>query len=149
MPRLLLALCLLGCHRPHEPDELDVDACLKVKVWDLEGWRLKPGRFVETFPEKGQKIIGLSTFPGLTYRFLGCADDGVVDLDLGLFDARGQLMQADTTEDRQPTLELVATGHAQVRMRLVVDRVAQHGTEVAAGAAIVFQSTAEGEVAAE
>jgi len=102
------------------------DECLKTKIWDRygEGWAIRASSGTELALGK-TKYYKITLLKGQRYQVLTCADDNVVDLDILLYDNKGQMLHRDGTTDREPLLsyEAKVTGvyYAVLYMRALTD----------------------------
>ncbi len=84
-------------------DQDDADTCVRSKVWEAypEGWAVRTITKTE-LAEAEHRIYLLTLYAGNEYRFLGCGNKSLSNVDLVLYDADGRLVVQDQTEDRQP-----------------------------------------------
>ena len=130
MNRLLLlsiAACTLATSAQAKDPTMD---CLRTKIWDTynEGWSVRSSSDAEV--GFGQtSFFKVTLLKGRAYRVLSCAEDGVIDLDLLLYDKQGAVIARDDTQDREPTLaytpEKTGTYYVVLYLRDLEDRAAE------------------------
>lgn len=81
------------------------DDCLRTKVWDRygDGWQVR----ASTSTEVGfghTHYYRVSMLKGRTYQVVTCAEDNVGNLDILLYDNKGEVITRDDSGDREPTL---------------------------------------------
>lgn len=86
----------------------EAESCLKAKVWEAysDGWSMRSMAPTEIAPGS-MKVWKVTALANRTYRVLGCADARVKNLDLVVYDDKGQVVARDSSSDRQPSAELV------------------------------------------
>lgn len=104
-----LAACRHGGHDPDEapdpPAEAAAECCLGAKWWEAaeDGWgsprfetvTLEPGKY-EKFP--------VTLTKNLHFRFEACGDETVSEVDLLLYDPKGEVLVQDGQEGREPRM---------------------------------------------
>lgn len=101
---LLMAAALL-LPAPADASQADAQACVRSKIWDgySDGWAVRTAVAAEL--DQGQrKVYTVTLYEGVEYRIQGCGDDGVLDVDVAIYDENGRLVKRDATKDRQPEL---------------------------------------------
>ncbi len=86
-------------------DESKAEACLRTKVWEgyADGWGVRS--MVTTELEDGRTRAYLVTlYEGNEYQMKACADERVLNADLLLYDAKGNVIARDSTVSREPEL---------------------------------------------
>ena len=96
-----IALSVFGAVAIADQDE--ADTCVRSKVWEAypEGWAVRTITKAN-LAEAEHRIYLLTLYAGNEYKFLGCGDTGLTNVDLVLYDADGRMLVQDQTEDRQP-----------------------------------------------
>jgi hypothetical protein len=81
--------------------------CARAKTWELQldGWSLRSTTGA-TLALGDKRVLMVTLYPGRTYRLLGCATEGVTDLDLLVYDAAGKVVARDEGVGREPVLDL-------------------------------------------
>lgn len=81
------------------------DECLKTKIWDRygDGWQIRASSGSDLALGK-TKYYRVTLLKGQRYQVITCADEAVTDLDILLYDNRGELIHRDETIDREPVL---------------------------------------------
>lgn len=84
-------------------DQDEADTCVRSKVWDAypQGWAVRTITKAD-LGEAEHRIYLLTLYAGNEYRFLGCGDQTLANVDLVLYNADGQMLVQDQTADRQP-----------------------------------------------
>jgi len=105
----LLAISLIGATAAWA-DQDEADTCVRSKVWEAypEGWAVRTITKAN-LAEAEHRIYLLTLYAGNEYRFLGCGDTGLSNVDLVLYDADGRLLVQDQSEDRQPEVSYKPT----------------------------------------
>lgn len=115
---IALALGLGLASLPTAVAEDDATACARTKVWEArqQGWNLRGIQSTTLTP--GQlRAWPVATAPGLTYRFVSCAERGVADLDLLLVDGNGEILDQQSG-GREPTLSHASDAARRVHLVL-------------------------------
>ena len=86
-------------------DQDEADTCVRSKVWEAypEGWAVRTITKA-SLGETEHRIYLMTLYAGNEYKFLGCGDQTMANVDLVLYDADGRLLVQDQTEDRQPVV---------------------------------------------
>ncbi len=106
LTRALTALLALSVAGVAIADQDEADSCVRSKVWEAypEGWAVRTITKAN-LGETEHRIYLLTLYAGNEYKFLGCGDTSLTDVDLVLYDADGRMLVQDQTEDRQPEVE--------------------------------------------
>lgn len=106
LTRALTALLALSIAGVAIADQDEADTCVRSKVWEAypEGWAVRTITKAN-LGETEHRIYLLTLYAGNEYKFLGCGDTSLSDVDLVLYDADGRMLVQDQTEDRQPEVE--------------------------------------------
>jgi hypothetical protein len=86
-------------------DEEAAETCLRTKIWDgyASGWAVRTA--TNTSLGAGEHRVYLVTlYAGNEYKVLACGDENVSNIDLVLYDAGGNQVVTDNSNDREPTL---------------------------------------------
>lgn len=97
----LLSLAVTPAHA----DEAAAETCLRNKIWDgyTSGWQVRSQ--TNTSLGAGEHRVYLITlYSGNEYKLLSCGDENAANLDLVLYDAKGNVVLSDGTNDREPQL---------------------------------------------
>ncbi|MFH1467052.1 MAG: hypothetical protein ABIO70_21900 [Pseudomonadota bacterium] len=91
-------------------DQDEADTCVRSKVWEAypEGWAVRTIT-KSSLAETEHRIYLLTLYAGNEYKFLGCGDNALTNVDLVLYDADGRMLVQDQTEDRQPEVSFRPT----------------------------------------
>lgn len=86
-------------------DEAEAESCLRTKIWDgyEGGWAVRSAT-AATLKQGEYRIYLVTLYAGNEYKILACADEAGKNVDVVLHDADGNVVQQDTTDDRQPEL---------------------------------------------
>lgn len=100
----LLALPLIAT-----ADEAAADDCLRAKIWAgySEGWRLRTATRT-TLGEGEHRVYVVTLYQGNEYKLMGCGDSNVANIDIVLYDSKGNKLVADTSADREPVVTYTA-----------------------------------------
>jgi hypothetical protein len=91
-------------------DEESAETCLRTKIWDGygQGWAVRTA--TNTTLGNGEHRVYLVTlYAGNDYKILACGDDNVANIDLVLYDASGNQVATDGSNDREPVLAYTPT----------------------------------------
>ena len=103
----LIATTLLGLLLATSAAAKDSESetCLRNKVWDgyADGWGIRTMTTTEIQPGKTKNYL-VTLYRGNEYRILTCGESTVANLDVLIYDAKGNLISRDTTTDREPVL---------------------------------------------
>ena len=75
------------------------------KIWDgyTSGWQVRSQ--TNTSLGSGEHRVYLITlYSGNEYKLLSCGDENAANLDLVLYDAKGNVVLSDNSNDREPQL---------------------------------------------
>lgn len=94
-------------------DEKDAETCLRTKVWDgyAQGWGVRTMTST-SLPDGKTRNYLVTLYEGNEYRIQTCADEQVANLDLLLYDTKGNVLARDESTNREPeiTFKPTATG---------------------------------------
>lgn len=79
----------------------------------------------------------VTLYKGMTYVLLGCADGQGVDLDIRLYDEKGELVDADQSPDANPFVAVEPPTTGEYALQFMVSKAAVPQTDV--GVAITYQ----------
>jgi len=82
------------------------EACVNTKAWDDydQGWRVR-SITAELMDATEGRNLAVSLLEGNEYRFFGCAQSSVGDLQLRVFGEDGRAVAVDSSHDRQPQVD--------------------------------------------
>ncbi len=105
MYRTLFALVFSALTAQSALAKSPVDDCLRTKIWDTyqEGWSVRATSEADV-PFGGTKFFKATLLKGRNYRVLTCAEEGVKDLDVLLYDKDGKVVERDQTQNREPMM---------------------------------------------
>lgn len=91
-------------------DEESAQTCLRAKIWDGygAGWQVRSQ--TNTSLGAGEHRVYLVTlYAGNEYKFLACGDEQAANVDLVLYDAQGNVLITDVSNDREPSVTYTPT----------------------------------------
>lgn len=134
----LSALFLLAT--PASADEKDAESCLRTKVWDgyAEGWGVRTMTSTSIADGRTRNYL-VTLYEGNEYRIQTCADEEISNLDLLLYDTRGNVIARDTTDDRQPEVSFKPTATGTYYIVLYNRLAADQGATGGAAMAVVYR----------
>lgn len=106
---MLLATAALLLSSAHA-DEEEAETCLRTKIWDgyTSGWQVRSQ--TNTALGSGEHRVYLITlYAGNEYKFMSCGDKNAANLDIVLYDAQGNVLVTDASNDREPAVSYTPT----------------------------------------
>jgi len=96
----------LSASGPARADDGVAYTCVQAKVHDSysDGWTVRTTSST-TLKPGGREVYVLTLHAGNHYRVLACAEERIKDLDLVIYDADGNPVVSDDSQDREPVLE--------------------------------------------
>jgi len=106
----MLFSTLLLSAAPALADEEAAETCLRAKIWEgyTSGYQVR-SQTNTTLGSGEHRIYLITLYAGNEYKFLACGDDNASNLDLVLYDAQGNVLITDTSNDREPQLMYIPT----------------------------------------
>ena len=97
---LLVSLALLS---PPAHAESKAESCLRTKVWEgyADGWGVRTMTTAELEDGKFRSYL-VTLYEGTEYKIRACGDERLADVDLLLYDPKGNLITRDTSRSREP-----------------------------------------------
>jgi hypothetical protein len=91
-------------------DEKDAETCLQTKVWAGygDGWGVRTMTST-SLPDGKTRNYLVTLYEGNDYRIQTCADAQVANLDLLLYDTKGNVLARDESVGREPELAYTPT----------------------------------------
>ena len=135
----LLGIALFSA-APALASESEADACLRTKVWDgyADGWGIRT--MTSTTLEDGKTRNYLVTlYEGNSYKIQTCADDQSKNLDVLLYDTKGNVIARDSTVDREPVIEFKPTATGTYSIVLYNREATTPGSEAGVAMAVVYR----------
>lgn len=125
---------------PALADEKDAESCLRTKVWDgyAQGWGVRTMTST-SIPDGRTRNYLVTLYEGNEYRIQTCADEEISNLDLLLYDTRGNVIARDTTEDREPEVTFKPTATGTYYIVLYNRQSAKSGETGGAAMAVVYR----------
>ena len=133
----LLASMLAG---PAQADESEASACLRTKVWDGygDGWAIRTMTSTELTSGKTRSYL-VSLYADNEYRIATCGDTDIKNLDVLLYDTKGNIVSRDTTEDREPFLEFKPPATGTYYVVLYLREPVEGADKAGAAMAVVYR----------
>lgn len=107
MHRWILAAGLAGALLSPlaQADEKEADTCIRNKVWDgySEGWAVRTSTSA-TLGEGEHRVYLVTFYAGNEYLLRVCGDGSAENVDLIVYNAAGEELTRDTSQDREPSL---------------------------------------------
>lgn len=135
---LLLATLLAAA--PALADEAEADSCLRTKVWDgyADGWGVRTMTSTELEDGKTRAYL-VTLYEGNEYRLRSCADGAFRNLDLLLYDTKGNVIARDDTLDREPEIAFRPPATGTYYVVLYARETAQAGGKGGVAMAVVYR----------
>jgi hypothetical protein len=91
-------------------DEEAAETCLRTKIWDAygAGWQVR-SQTNTTLGAGEHRVYLITLYAGNEYKFMACGDDNSANLDLVLYDANGNVVITDASNDREPQVSYIPT----------------------------------------
>jgi hypothetical protein len=109
------------------------ETCLRNKVWAgyADGWGIRTMTTTEINVGKTKNYL-VTLYRGNEYRILTCGEQKIGNLDVLIYDAKGNLIRRDATTDREPLLlfEPETTGSYYVVLYLREMKTRERSSEV-------------------
>jgi len=111
--RMIALLPLLFLMTTAHATKTEAEECIYAKVSDqyANSWQLRTRSSAE-LNYGGTRHYQATLLKGQSYQVLTCADSNVRDLDILLYDSKGEIILRDSLDNREPVLEFIpaATG---------------------------------------
>lgn len=91
-------------------DEEQAETCLRAKIWDgyTQGWAVRTAT-TTTLGQGEHRVYLVTLYAGNEYKISACGDSNVANIDLVLYDAQGNQVVTDNSNDREPALAYTPT----------------------------------------
>lgn len=125
---------------PALADEEAAETCLRAKIWDgyTTGWQVRSQ--TNTSLASGEHRVYLITlYAGNEYRFMACGDTNAANLDLVLYDALGNVLLSDNSNDREPKIEYTPTVTDTFYLAVHGSRIMDATTKAGISTAVTFK----------
>ncbi|MDP2316038.1 MAG: pre-peptidase C-terminal domain-containing protein [Pseudomonadota bacterium] len=135
----LLSAALLAS-APALADEESAETCLHTKIWDgyTKGFQVRSQ--VNTTLGTGEHRVYLITlYAGNQYKFLACGDENSANLDLVVYDAQGNVILTDTSNDREPQVTFTPTQTDTFYLAVYGARLNDSGKKAGVSTAVTFK----------
>lgn len=135
-----LVSLLSGLASPALADEKDAEACLRTKVWEgyAEGWGVRTMTST-SIPDGKTRNYLVTLYQGNEYRIRTCADEAVKNLDLLLYDTKGNVIARDRSTDREPEVSFKPTATGTYYIVIYNRESARSGKMGGAAMAVVYR----------
>lgn len=135
----LLSVALLAA-APALADEESAETALRAKIWDgyTSGFQVRT-QTTTTLGAGEHRVYLITLFAGNEYRFLACGDDNGANLDLVLYDAQGNVVLTDTSNDRDPKLDYIPTVTESFYLAVHASRVNDSTIKVGVSTAVTYK----------
>ena len=142
LSRLLLFGLLPGAlwSSPARADEAEVQSCVRAKVHEAfgEGWSVRTST-TASLKHAETDVYAITMQAGNNYKLMACADAGITDVGLFLYDAEGKLLQSDPSKDREPVLQFTATSSGRYFVVVQAAAMAAGTPQGSVATAVVFK----------
>jgi len=121
-------------------DEEGAETCLRTKIWDgyTTGWQVRSQ--TNTSLGSGEHRVYLITlYAGNQYKFMACGDDNASNLDIVLYDAQGNVLLTDSSNDREPKIEYTPTLTDTFYLAVHGSRIMDSAKKAGISTAVVFK----------
>ena len=91
-------------------DETAAESCIKNKVWEgyASGWAVRTMASA-TLAQGEYRVYLVTLYAGTEYKLQACGDSELSNVDLLLYDALGNKVLQDLSQDREPVLSYTPT----------------------------------------
>jgi hypothetical protein len=91
-------------------DEEQAETCLRAKIWDgyTSGFQVR-SQTNTTLGTGEHRVYLITLYAGNEYKFMVCGDNNASNLDIVLYDAQGNVLLTDTSNDREPLVNYTPT----------------------------------------
>lgn len=103
---LTLATAALLSSTPAFADEEAAETCLRTKIWEgyTSGWQVR-SQTNATLGSGEHRVYLITLYAGNEYKFMACGDNNAANLDIVIYDAQGNVLATDNSNDREPQLK--------------------------------------------
>jgi hypothetical protein len=121
-----------------DADAAKVSACVDEMVGQsvAQGRRLRAADY-DAVANQEALTYRVTLYKGMTYVLLGCADGEGVDLDIRLYDDKGELVDNDASPDAKPFVAVEPPVTGEYALQLILNKATAPKTDV--GVAITYQ----------
>jgi len=137
---LSLFLGAAGSAPSARADEAEASSCLRTKVWDSygDGWAIRTLTSTELTNGKTRSYL-VSLYADNEYRIATCGDTDIKNLDVLLYDTKGNIVVRDDTEDREPSLEFTPPATGTYYVVLYLREPVEGADKAGAAMAVVYR----------
>lgn len=91
-------------------DEEQAETCLRAKIWDgyTSGFQVR-SQTNTTLGTGEHRVYLITLYAGNEYKFMVCGDNNSSNLDIVLYDAQGNVLLTDSSNDREPLVNYTPT----------------------------------------
>ncbi len=125
---------------PAIADEAEASSCLRTKVWDgySDGWAIRTMTSTELTSGKTRSYL-VSLYADNEYRIATCGDASVKNLDVLLYDTKGNIVMRDETTDREPFIEFKPPATGTYYVVLYLREPVEGADKAGAAMAVVYR----------
>jgi hypothetical protein len=119
-----------------QADEKEAETCLRAKVWEgySSGWGLRTLTRM-SLDAKATKNYLVTLYKGNEYKIITCSDAGTSNLDVALYNMKGEVVLQDKVVGREPSLSFTPsqteTFYVVLQARQVVNPEVKAGVAMA------------------
>lgn len=90
------------------------------QTFEEQGYQLTHRLYTGSLNDDGAEVVELELDVGMEYQIMGACDEDCSDLDLILYDGRGNVIDSDLLDDDYPvvSVEVVRSGRFTVRVSM-------------------------------
>ena len=135
-----LLLSTLFLSAPALADEEGAETCLRAKIWDgyTSGFQVR-SQTNTTLGSGEHRVYLITLYAGNEYKFLACGDENAANIDLVLYDAQGNVLLTDTSNDREPQLIYTPTLTDTFYLAVHGSRVNDAGKKAGVSTAVTYK----------
>ena len=119
-----------------QADEKEAETCLRAKVWEgySSGWGLRTLTRMSLGADATKNYL-VTLYKGNEYKIITCSDEGASDLDVSLYNMKGEVVLQDKVAGREPSLSYTPkqteTFYVVLQARQVVNPEVKAGVAMA------------------
>lgn len=121
-------------------DEEAAETCLRTKIWDgyKDGWAVRSA--TKTSLGEGEHRVYLVTlYAGNTYHVLACGDSEVANIDVVVYDSKGNKVLNDVSFDREPVVEYTPTTTDTFYVAVYASKLNAAGKQAGVATALTYK----------
>lgn len=123
-----------------QANEEEAEVCLRTKVWDgySDGWAIRTMTST-TLPSGGTRNYLVTLYQGNEYLIQACADEVSSNLDILLYDLKGNVVVRDDSESREPKFTYKPTETGTYYVVVYARALAKPDKETGVGLAVTYR----------